>query len=151
MTLRLILTLAAAAFATGAQARPAARTIHVQQGWSRPTTGGAPAVGYLKILNTAAAPDHLSGGSSPLAAAVSLHRSTMRGQVMSMRAVPGGVDIPARGQLMLEPHGYHLMLEGVKRPLRAGDWVPLDLQFRRAGKVHAILQVRAGPEPMRMP
>ncbi|MEA2966468.1 MAG: periplasmic copper chaperone, partial [Alphaproteobacteria bacterium] len=33
------------------------------------------------------------------------------------------------------PGGYHLMLQGLKSPLKQGDKVPVTLEFEKAGKV----------------
>jgi len=53
------------------------------------------------------------------------------------------VEIPAGGELVLEPGGYHLMLMGVG-PLVEGDILDLTLSFDDAGSV----QVRAPVRPL---
>ena len=37
--------------------------------------------------------------------------------------------VPARGELKLAPRGHHLMLMGLKRPLKAGDTITVHLRF----------------------
>jgi copper(I)-binding protein len=70
--------------------------------------------------------------STPVAEHAELHQMKMDNGVMEMRPVP---DLPiAPGQtLVLEPNGYHVMLEGLKAPLKEGETVPLTLTFAHAG------------------
>ena len=143
------LTLAlAAALALAVQPQAHAAPIHIRDAWSRPTATPL-GVGYLTIVNRGHDPDRLVAVSSPEADSVTLHRSAVRNGIASMQAVAGGLEIPAQGAVSLQPGGYHLMLSGLKHPLRAGERVPLVLDFRRSGRVRAELAVRTGP-PARM-
>ncbi len=59
----------------------------------------------------------------------------MEGDVMRMRAVAGGLELPPRQPVELKPGGYHLMLTDLKKPLVVGETVPLTLEFvDRAGR-----------------
>ncbi|MGH7023844.1 MAG: copper chaperone PCu(A)C [Caulobacteraceae bacterium] len=119
--------------------------IVVMNAWTRPVmAAGMTGAGYMIIANRGTIADRLIGASSPAAAKVSIHQSREVGGVMTMRPVPF-LAIPARGKASLAPGGFHLMLEGVKRPLKPGDRVPLSLRFARAGAVSAWLDVRVGP------
>ena len=116
----------------------------IGQPWSRPTPPGAPtAAGYLTVTNTGHAPDALVSASSPEAAGLELHQSSMAGGVMRMRAVPEGVVIAPGQTVKLEPGGYHLMFMGPKKPFAIGDHVPATLRFRRAGAVKVEFYVQA--------
>jgi len=55
--------------------------------------------------------------------------------VMRMREVNGGVALAAGSQVKFMPGGYHIMLMGLKQPLKAGDRFPLTLKFAKAGSV----------------
>jgi periplasmic copper chaperone A len=116
----------------------------ISGGWTRPALRGATAAGYLVIVNRLARPDRLVAAASPVAASVTLHESRMVGSVMTMRPV-ASLTIPPRGQIALAPGGLHFMLEGLRRPLKAGEHVPLILQFAGAGPERASLTVGAGP------
>ena len=61
---------------------------------------------------------------------------------MTMRARPEGLLIPAGGQVDLAPGGLHLMLIGVREPLAAGQTLPVELRFEKAGTVTVELTVR---------
>jgi copper(I)-binding protein len=135
----------AALLATGASL-PAA--ISVTDAWTRPTpAAGMNAAGYLTIVNRGARPERLIAAASPAAARVTLHQSVRQGAVMTMRAAPF-IEVPAHGQASLSPGGYHLMLEGVKRPLAVGQSVPVTLTFAGAGPSHISLAVRLGAGAM---
>lgn len=67
---------------------------------------------------------------------------TMDGGVMKMRKLEG-IDVPAKGSLVLEPGGMHLMLIGLKAPLAEGQSVPLELRFDKAGVVKTTLKVKS--------
>ena len=124
-------------------------TIQVSGAWSRPTAPGVPTgVVYLTLTNRSGAPDRLTGAATPVARLMELHRSLMTRGVMSMAAVPGGLEIPARGKAALTPGGYHFMLAGLKRGLPAGARFPAVLSFAHARPLKVEVTVRAAaPEP----
>lgn len=116
--------------------------IAVSDVWASPSPGGNGAV-YAMIMNGGTAADRLVAVKSDLAAAVELHAMTEEGGVMQMRKVDG-VDVPAGGMVMLESGGTHIMLIGLKAPLREGTTGTLTFVFEHAGEVSADLTVRAG-------
>lgn len=137
----LLAVLAAASVFTSVPA--AAATLSVDNAWSRPTPPGAPtAVGYLTLTNHGHAPDRLIGEDSPAAGAVSLHQMSMDGGIMRMRPVTGGLAIAPGASVSLDPNGDHLMFEGLKRPFKSGDQVPVMLHFQHAGAVRVMMAVR---------
>ncbi|HYZ16064.1 MAG TPA: copper chaperone PCu(A)C [Candidatus Acidoferrum sp.] len=111
--------------------------IAITGAWSRPAVDTG--VVYATIRNDSARAQVLVGASSPRARAVELHESmampmqggTMQGMpadAMGMKPV-GRIAIPAHGSLVLKPGGYHLMLLGLRSPLRRGERVPIVLRF----------------------
>lgn len=126
-----------------ASASAAPQRIRVTNAWTRPALAGMNAAGYMTFANRAPVPDRLDGASSPLAARVTLHQSRMVGSVSVMRPA-AGVPVPSHGQASLSPGGFHLMMEGLKRPLKPGERAPVTLEFQRAGPVRAWLTVRGG-------
>ena len=112
--------------------------------WARATPGGAEVGGgYLTIENKGTAPDKLLGGSSPAAAEIEVHEMAMKNNVMTMRPVSGGLSIPPGQTITFTPGGYHIMMMGLKAPLKQGDRVPMTLQFEKAGKVDVTLDVQS--------
>jgi copper(I)-binding protein len=117
--------------------------LEVRDGWAAPTPGGVDvSAGYLTIVNAAGREDRLLGATSPRAARVEVHEMSMDGGVMRMRAVEGGLVIPAGATVMLGPGGQHLMFYGVSQPFAAGERIPVTLRFAQAGDVAVELPVR---------
>lgn len=83
---------------------------------------------YMTIVNTSDVDMALTGATSPVAESVTLHATTNTGGMMSMEHL-ASAELPAHGKLVLESGGKHLMLMGLKRPLREGTNVRLTLQF----------------------
>ena len=110
-------------------------TLTIDQAWVRATPpNAAVAGGFLRINNTGAADDALLSADTEAAERVEIHEMKMRGEVMEMRQLTGGLDIPAGKTVELKPGGYHLMLIKPKRPLAEGQSVTLTLRFRKAGE-----------------
>jgi periplasmic copper chaperone A len=139
------LALAALLVLLGA-AQAAAATIEVKGGWIRTPPPSAPtAAAYATITNRGIASDRLMGAVSPAAASVGLHQDTKVGGIMRMRPVTGGLPLGASATITLAPNGYHLMLTGLKTPLKVGQHVRIVLRFQRAGNVAADFVVKDGP------
>ncbi len=99
---------------------------------------------YLTLENRGKTPLRLVGAETEVAERVSFHqdhREHRGGQVvLGMRPLPH-LDIPPGGRLELRPGKYHLMLEGLKRPLKAGEKVALVLRFQDGSRLKVILPV----------
>lgn len=125
----------------------AASIIAVTQPWSRETAEGQNAGGaFMTIANTGTAADRLTGGSTPVAGRVEIHTMEMEGDVMKMRQLEDGLEIPASGEVTLKPGSFHVMLMDLKQPLKAGETVPLTLTFAGAGTVETQLVVKPAGE-----
>jgi copper(I)-binding protein len=136
------LAIAAALILIAVPALAASAPIQVTRAWSRPAAQGGNGAGYAVITNRGGEADKLAAVSSPVAQRVELHESMiMNGQAM-MHAHPGGLAIPAGGVATLKPGGWHMMLIGLKRPLKAGERFPATLTFAKAGKVQVEFTVR---------
>lgn len=134
-----MLTLVAAAAADHAHTSP----IMIMQPWARATPPGAQtAAAYLTIMNHGTQPDVLVGASSPQADRVEFHVTTMDNGVMKMRPATSGVTVPAGGTVELKPDGgYHVMLGGLKAPLKSGTMLPVTLRFAKAGSIEVVFAV----------
>ncbi len=124
--------MSAAAIANEYHAGP----LTIEQAWARPTIGDAKSTAaYMKIENSGNAPDRLVAVKSDQAANLMLHESRMEGDVMRMVHLDNGVEIPAHGAAELKPLGLHVMVMGLKAPLKDGETLPLTLVFEKAGEV----------------
>lgn len=107
---------------------------------ARPTAAGqSVGAGYLKLVNKGVA-DRLISATTPAASAVELHSMSMDGNVMKMRQIDA-IDLPAGQTVELKPGGLHLMLMGLKAPLKDGDRLPMTLKFEKAGTVEVSVLV----------
>ncbi len=131
-TILLALTLCVGLFGQAAadDARPGAIT--VENAWAR--ASATPTAGVYMTLKNDGEADRLLGVTTDRAASAQLHRTIQDGQVMRMRPVTG-IDLPAHGRVTLQPGGLHLMLMGLKAPLKLGDSLPLTLHFQKAGEM----------------
>lgn len=94
------------------------------------------AVYFRNLRNRGATSDRLISAQTPASARVGLHRMQMEGDVMRMREV-ADIELPAKSELRMghaSRDGYHLMLEGLKAPLKDGDSFPLTLRFEKSGE-----------------
>ena len=115
----------------------------ITQAWSRATPGGATiAGGYLTIENKGSVADRLIGGSADVADRVQVHEMAMNNGVMTMRQLDKGLAIEPGKTVKFAPGGYHLMLFGLKSPLKQGDKVPITLEFEKAGKVKLSFDIQ---------
>ncbi|RME68821.1 MAG: copper chaperone PCu(A)C [Alphaproteobacteria bacterium] len=100
---------------------------------------------YFSLRNEGAADDRLLSVSTPAAQRAELHHSIEENGVMRMRAVDGGIAVPAGGNVSLAPGGMHIMLFGLNQPLMPGDRFQAVLHFEKAGAVAVEVQVEAPP------
>jgi copper(I)-binding protein len=150
--MKLALSAAAAALVlTMAPLAAHAADIEAVKPWSRPAAAGGTGVGYLTLVNHGKA-DALVGAESPDASSVEMHASSMAGGVMKMTP-EARTPLPAGGQVSFAPGGRHLMLIGLKRPLKVGDKVPTTLKFASGAslKVDFVVQAQAPAASGHMP
>jgi hypothetical protein len=107
----------------------------------RATPAGLPtSAAYLTIENHGRTADKLLGIRCGCADSAMMHRTQTKNGVSSMSMV-GEVEIPAGGRVQFRPDGLHVMLVGLKRPLKAGGAEVMTLRFQKAGTVKAPFQV----------
>lgn len=136
MTFKTIL-LAAALVAGAVQAQ----TVEVKDAWVRTSVQGQKATGAFMKL-TARDGARLVGASSPVAGISEVHEMKMEGDVMKMKAVAGGLELPAGKTVELKPGGYHVMLMDLKAALPKDSTVPLTLMFKDAKGAETKLELK---------
>ena len=95
---------------------------------------------YVTITNQGDEADRLVAVSSPAAAMAEPHRTTMTDGVMRMEAVEA-IDLPASGTIEMAPGGLHIMLMGLKAPLKQGESLELVLTFEKAGAMTVTIPI----------
>lgn len=141
--MKLALPAAAALLLAAAPLAARAADLQAVAPWSRPAAAGGNGVGYVTLTNHGKA-DALVGASSPIAEKVEMHASSMAGGVMRMTAETR-VPIPAGGEVRFAPGGRHLMLIGLKRPLKVGEKAPATLEFASGAKLQVEFVVQVQP------
>jgi len=117
-----------------------AQSVEVKDAWARATVTGQKATGAFMKL-TAKDGAKLVRASSPAAGITEVHEMKMDGDVMKMRAVQGGLDLPAGKTVELKPGGYHVMLMDLKAPLQKDSTVALTLVFQDAKGVESTMNL----------
>ncbi|MBW7923800.1 MAG: copper chaperone PCu(A)C [Burkholderiaceae bacterium] len=137
--------LAASLFAV-TLATAAAAEVRVDEPWARATVAGQQTSGAFMIL-TSSTDARLVGVQSPAAGVAEIHEMAMENNVMRMRAIDG-LALPAGKPVELRPGGYHLMLLDLKKPLEAGQSVPLTLTVEDAQGKRERIDVQAQIRPL---
>ena len=105
--------------------------VEVTAAWARATPGMAE-TGAAYLTMRSATADRLIGATTPVAEKVELHSMTMDGGIMRMTKL-ASIDLPPGQAVTLQPGAIHIMLIGLKHPLRSGHSIPLTLRFEKTG------------------
>jgi periplasmic copper chaperone A len=128
------------AMCLSAAAQGKAADVTVKDVWIRTTVPGQKGTGaFMTITSKDGA--KLVGGSSPVAGVTEIHEMKMDGDIMRMRAVPGGLDLPAGKAVELKPGSYHVMLLDLKTALPKDTTVPVTLMFKDAKGVESKVEL----------
>ena len=124
------ITLAAGVVAALTSASALAANINI----SEPMARAVPAVStnsaaFMTIDNNGAKNITLVAAESDVAKRVELHGHKTEGDLMRMFRVEGGIEIPGKGQVKLQSGGFHIMMMGLTRPMKAGDHIDVTLYF----------------------
>lgn len=144
---RLILTAAATLLASAsafAHDEHKAGDLVIDHPVARATPANAPVSGgYMTIRNTGEEGDRLVAGAADFAGKVEIHEMVMDGDVMKMREIEGGIEIPAGGEVVLKPGGLHVMFMQLDEQLEEGDELAATLTFEKAGDVTVTFDVQS--------
>ena len=115
--------------------------IKIEQAWARATPGKVKtAAAYIAIRNAGKRTDRLVAVASDVAQRVEIHTHRNENGVMRMRRIDG-LDVLAGDRAILKPGGTHLMLFGLRQPLKKGLTFQVILSFRDAGEVKSPVKV----------
>ncbi len=117
------------------------KDLTIDHPWARATAGQAPnGAAYMTFTNDGKTADYLVGAASDVAKRVELHQHLMNDGVMQMRQVKE-VQVAPGDPTVMEPGGLHVMLIGLKAPLKEGAHFPLTLTFKEAGEITVTVAV----------
>lgn len=117
-----------------------AGAIVIDHPYATPTLAGVSngAVYFRSLTNKGKTDDRLISATTPVAQSVELHRMSLDGDIMRMRATQA-IELPA-GQEVRMRHGsgqaasQHLMLVNLKQPLVVGERFDITLKFEKSGE-----------------
>lgn len=112
----------------------------VSDAWVKAADSGMTAA-FGQVQNTSDTPITITAAQTAAAGMTELHETTMEAGSMKMQQVTG-LDVPADGELLLEPGGDHIMLMNIPAPIAAGDDVEFTLTCGDAGEVAFTAQAR---------
>lgn len=119
-------------------------SLEISQPWARATPKGASTgAAYLTVSNSGSQSERLSCVSSAAAAKCQIHEMAMDNGIMKMRPVEGGLEIKPGQTVTLKPGANHIMLEGLKAPLKAGDTLKATLTSSGGASVNVDFPVAA--------
>ena len=118
-----------------------AQTVEVKNAWVRATVQGQKATGAFMQI-TAPAASTLISVSTPVAGVAEVHEMKMDGDVMRMRPLTKGLELPAGTAVQLQPGGYHLMLMDLKLPLQKDTTIPVTLTLQDSKGVQSSQELR---------
>lgn len=117
--------------------------VEVTQGHVRETIPGTEiSSAYMTIHNNSAEALVLEGVISDVSSRVELHEHSMANGMMKMRKVDN-ITIPAHGEVILQPSGYHIMIFSLKDGLKASTEVKMTLLFSQQRMVDIFLPVQS--------
>jgi hypothetical protein len=132
----------AVGFLMAAAAVSAAESLQVRDAWIREAPANAKALGaFATIHNPSATSRTLVAARSAAAEKLELHKTIMEGELAKMVA-QDAVEVPANGEVKLQPGGLHIMLIGPKHALKAGDKVEITLEFNDGVTMPVNFEVR---------
>src|SRR6266568_1640983 len=125
-----------------AHAQPSGQNaIVVERPWARATPAGArTGAAYVTLINNGSSSDRLQSAATPVADQVQFHSASEENGVSRMREMRI-VEVAPGARVAFSPGGLHIMVVGLKQPLKEGQTFPLTLTFEKAGKIEVTVPI----------
>jgi copper(I)-binding protein len=120
--------------------------VKVTKAWTRATAPGQDSAS-VQLTITSKKDATLIGVASGSAQSGEIHNMVMEGDVMKMRAIES-LPLPAKTPVTLGADGNHLMLLGLKAPLKAGRKLPFAVTVKFADGKTSVIRVLAIIKPL---
>lgn len=124
--------------------------IHVLGAWARPAGPAMPtSAAYALVVNLTDTADTLVSASAPIAGSTEIHEMVMGDKdVMRMRPVEGGIEIPSGSAAILAPGGLHIMLISLTDEFAEGSSFELTLSFEEHEDILITVPIQMPAEMM---
>lgn len=120
--------------------------VTVGEAWARATAPGQDSAA-VSLHITSSNDAKIVAVSSAASDSAEIHSMVHENGMMKMRAMDA-LPLKAKQEVALGDDGNHLMLIGLKKPLSAGDSVPLTLTVQFADKRKEKVEVKAEVKPL---
>jgi periplasmic copper chaperone A len=120
--------------------------VKVTNAWTRATAPGQDTAS-VQLTITSKKDATLIGVASGSAQSGEIHTMVMEGEVMKMRAIES-LPLPAKTPVVLDGGREHLMLVGLRKPLKAGHKLPFALTVKFADGRTSVLKLLAVIKPL---
>lgn len=120
--------------------------VTVSQAWARATAPGQDS-GVVSLHITSQKDASIIAVSSAASNSAEIHSMVHEDGMMKMRALDS-LALKAKQEVALGDDGNHLMLIGLKKPLKVGDSVALTLTVQFADKRKEKVEVKAEVKPL---
>jgi len=97
---------------------------------------------FFTVVNNGTEDDALIAAAADIAGSAEIHETVMNDSQAMMQPVEK-IDVPAGGEVTLEPGGLHVMLLDLPEPLEVGQTFPVELTFEKAGTVELTVEVQS--------
>jgi copper(I)-binding protein len=104
---------------------------------------------FMVFKNASNSDRAVVSAQSNVADKIELHTHIHEGGVMRMRQVEK-IDIPAGGEVILKPGGFHVMLIGLKQTLGLGQMVEIQFNFDDGSSEQIQAEVKSVMNGMKM-
>lgn len=123
-------------------ALPISDTVTASDCWVRQLPAPAPSGGFLVLHNTGSQDAELTGVHAADYGQSMMHQTTEENGMSKMSMVHE-VIVPANGDLVFKPGGYHLMLEQARDGLKTGDHVQVAFTLADGHQVTVQCELRS--------
>ncbi len=103
--------------------------IVVDDPWGRSAPMAANNGAFYMTIEGSDVDDRLVSAYASVCGTTELHQTIVTDGVMKMQQAEGGIEIPAGGEAVLAPGGYHVMCIDKDGEFKVGDIIPLTLTF----------------------
>ena len=107
----------------------------------KPMPGMKAASGYLVITNKGNESEYLINIESLFSKNIELHEMSMVGDVMNMKKISNGLEIPSGKEIELKPGGFHIMFKNLNKELLTGSKEKVILHFKNTGKIIVSFEI----------
>jgi len=118
--------------------------IVVDDPWGRASPMAANNGVFYMTIEGSNVDDRLVAAYASVCGATELHQTIMTDGVMRMQHAETGIEIPAGGEAVLAPGGYHVMCINKDVEFKTGDIIPVTLTFEKAEMQTVDAEIREG-------